>query len=615
MNEPIKPSLEKSDLEKARQELARKKKESQNRPPPKIEKSSPPSVKESDSKKINNTKANIFLIMGIIVVICVIAAIAYFAMQTSPDIRWYTSNPKAANFTISTAEELASLAQIVNGTWKKKPKRDNFAGKTITLSGNIDLSQYNNWMPIGNYSVDSNNIFSGTFNGSGYVISNLTINRPDIDRQGLFGRIDDGSVQNLGLAYVNIKGHNRIGAMAGVVNNGSNITNCYSTGSISGAASIGGIVGIITGNSRMSNSYSTAIVNGDAAVGGIAGGINGASSITHSYFTGTVSGNHGVGGVTGSALDSSNVTGSYSTAIVKGNEEVGGIAGQILSNSNVVYCYSSGTISGTQDRIGGVVGGVYKNSHVTNSYSTGIVIGREAVGGVTGGIYESRVTNSYSIGAINGNDVVGGVTGAVRSGVVSNCAALNSEVKSSANVGRVVSNAWNKFTLSNNVAYNGMTNSTGNTVWTNKGMAARDGADITTATIKRDGTIGGRFTTKNGWQVQNGNLPTLTLGEPISTPSHLRIKTETDCTNDEVWENSTCRTKTEKDICIETGNVWVNGECKTLKELETACLSEDKIWENNTCRVKPVVIQAEQANQEEAFTDMAVDGQGKQDDE
>ena len=565
------------------------------------------------SKKINKTKSNVFLIMGIIGVIGVIAVIVYFAIQPSPSLLWYTTDPKATNFTISTAEELANLAKIVNGTWGKKPKRDNFYGKTITLAGNIDLSQYSNWVPIGNYSVDSINIFSGTFNGSGHVISNLTINRSD-DRQGLFGRIENGNVQNLGLDNVNIKGQNRVGAVAGVIN-GSKIIDCYSIGNISGTASIGGIVGTIAGNGNVSSSYSTAIVNGDAAVGGIAGGIIGVSSITNSYFTGTVSGNHGVGGVAGSAVDTSSVTGSYSTATVNGNEEVGGVVGQILSNSNIAYCYSTGTISGAQDRIGGIVGGVYKNSSVTNSYSTGTVTGREAVGGVAGGIYESRITNSYSIGAINGNDVVAGVTGAVRSGVVINCAALNPEVKSNINVGRVVSNAWNKFTLSNNVAYIGMINKAGNTKWVNKGMATRDGLDITIAAIQNDGTIGGRFTTANGWKVKNGNLPTLTSGGAASTPSHLRTKAKTDCTSDEVWENSTCRAKTEEEVCIETGYVWANGECKTLKELETACLAEDKIWENNTCKVKTVVIQQEHANPKEVFTNIKVDGQEEQDDE
>jgi hypothetical protein len=51
MSETTKPPLEKSDLEKARQELARKKKELQNRPLPKIEESLPQPVTKPASKK------------------------------------------------------------------------------------------------------------------------------------------------------------------------------------------------------------------------------------------------------------------------------------------------------------------------------------------------------------------------------------------------------------------------------------------------------------------------------------------------------------------------------------------------------------------------------------
>jgi hypothetical protein len=312
------------------------------------------------------------------------------------DFRWYTSNPKVTNFTISTAEELASLAQIVNGTWGKKPKRDNFAGKTITLAKNIDLSQNNNWVPIGNHFADSNNVFSGTFNGGGYVINNLTINRPDADIQGLFGYIDGGKVQNLGLDNINIIGRDSVGSVVGVVNKGSSITNCYSIGLVNGTSMVGGVAGAITGNSSLANSYSTGKVSGDDGVGGLAGMVRDNSSVTH----------------------------SYSAATVSGRTVIGGVAGAITGNS-----------------------------------------------------------------------------------AVANCAALNPEVKGNVEAGRVVSNAWNGFTFSNNVAYNGMINNAGNTVWNNKGMAARDGADITIATIKRDGTIGGRFTTKNGWKVQNGSLP------------------------------------------------------------------------------------------------------------
>jgi hypothetical protein len=38
------------------------------------------------------------------------------AKTGTPDTRWYSQNPNLSHYTISTADELAGLAQIVNGT-------------------------------------------------------------------------------------------------------------------------------------------------------------------------------------------------------------------------------------------------------------------------------------------------------------------------------------------------------------------------------------------------------------------------------------------------------------------------------------------------------------------
>ena len=464
--------------------------------------------------------------IGLIGAIFIGAIITFLATRPPPSLRWYTSNLKSANFTISTAEELAWLAQIVNGTLeRKKPERDNFAGKTINLVGNIDLSQYENWVPIGNHSKDSNSIFSGTFNGNGHVISGLTINRPDADRQGLFGRIDEGKALNLGLDKVNIKGYDRVGAVAGVVNKGGSVVNCYSIGKINGNAMVGGVAGTIVGNSNISNSYSTAEVNGNAAVGGITGGINRNSSIANSYFAGIVNGRHAVGGIAGSILDNSNVVGSYSTGAVSGNEEIGGIAGQILTNSSVSNSYSIGAVNGS-DKVGGITGSVYTKSLVTNSYSMGVISGTlDRVGGVAGDVFESRIFGSYSTAAISGREDVGGVAGVVRTGTVDNCAALNSEVKGSKNIGRVFGNIRGRNIFSNNIAYSDMLSNDGNAKWRNKGAVAKDGLDIKIDAVNSDGALGERFLGNNGWSTQNGSLPG--IGAAVPMPGHLTPKQET----------------------------------------------------------------------------------------
>ena len=55
------------------------------------------------------------------------------------DTTWYTEAEEGTtDFIISTSEQLAGLAEIVNGT-TVTVKRDDFTGKTITLSNDINL--------------------------------------------------------------------------------------------------------------------------------------------------------------------------------------------------------------------------------------------------------------------------------------------------------------------------------------------------------------------------------------------------------------------------------------------------------------------------------------------
>ena len=73
---------------------------------------------------------------------------------------WY--NDTDTEFTLTTAEQLAGLAQIViNG--------NNFSGKTIKLGNDIDLAG-KNWTPIGGDTKS----FNGTFDGGEFSVNNMT---------------------------------------------------------------------------------------------------------------------------------------------------------------------------------------------------------------------------------------------------------------------------------------------------------------------------------------------------------------------------------------------------------------------------------------------------------
>ena len=128
----------------------------------------------------------------------------------SADTSWYTSAPDASEYHISTAEQLAGLAQLVN----TDPGTTNFAGKTFYLENDLDLSGHE-WISIGtvlggDYPEYS---FCGVFDGQGHVISNLYSHESYIEgadeshnllRNALFGSVYNGEVKNLGVANAEI---------------------------------------------------------------------------------------------------------------------------------------------------------------------------------------------------------------------------------------------------------------------------------------------------------------------------------------------------------------------------------------------------------------------------
>ena len=152
---------------------------------------------------------------------------------------------------IANAETLAKLAELVNsGTTCE--------GKTIILTEDIDLSAYSTgegWTPIGK---DYSHSFKGTFDGQGHKISNLYINRPNANYQGLFGLATD-TIKNVGVENCNVTGESYVGGLVGDA--AGTTTNSYATGNVVGDEYVGGLVGDTGGS--ITNSYATGNVTGD----------------------------------------------------------------------------------------------------------------------------------------------------------------------------------------------------------------------------------------------------------------------------------------------------------------------------------------------------------------
>ena len=254
----------------------------------------------------------------------------------SADTSWYVGHETDTEYHITTAEQLAGLAQLVNAD----PGTTNFAGKTFYLENDLDLSGHE-WISIGtvlggDYPEYS---FCGVFDGQNHVISNLYSHESYIEgadeshnllRNALFGSVYNGEVKNLGVANAEIWIDPKDDSAAGkgiLVDwmGKSKITNCWTSGSIySGTKTeknIGGIVGITMQGCTISGCYSTATLTGNFTnskgfytepnpadwpcdtIGGIVGArFDGSLTVTDCWFDGKIVVNSiqaAVGGIVG----------------------------------------------------------------------------------------------------------------------------------------------------------------------------------------------------------------------------------------------------------------------------------------------------------------------------
>ena len=266
-------------------------------------------------------------------------------------------------YPILTAEDLKKFADAVNGgastlCAKLMNDIDLNPGTTFNISdGTYSGNTPTEWTPMGTKDYP----YCGTFDGAGYKISGLYVNRI-ANYSGLFGycaAATDGKtpvIKNLS-----------------VDNSSIIVTHIFSTG---------GIVGYIS-DGTISNCSSSAYVCNDgsnAYVGGIAGeAVN--STISTCSNSSTVTSYLRAGGIDGYGIRNT-ISECYNTGEVKvydkGSSYVGGISG-LEANSSLINVYNTGNIylyydsfSGTQFG-GGSIGGIagFGGCYIANGYNTG----------------------------------------------------------------------------------------------------------------------------------------------------------------------------------------------------------------------------------------------------
>ena len=272
----------------------------------------------------------------------------------------YIYDIKSNTCTVSSAEGLEQFAaEIIAGNVA--------ANATIVLGDDIDLNDLtrsrtlaSNWTPVGTEEAP----FTGTFDGNGYTIKNLTLVESEAKEGkayiGFFGYAKNATIKNVTFENVTInipcldidhsQGH--IGAVAGSLEGTSTIENVTVKGDI--------------------QVYATQDANGASRVAVVAGG--------NSFGDVTMKNVHVIAN-----------EGSY----LKANNNTGALAGQLQGKSVFENCSSNIDVTVNKFFAGGIIGlaagdQLFKNCHTTGNIA--VVAGRAGrahdhyrVGGIAGG--------------------------------------------------------------------------------------------------------------------------------------------------------------------------------------------------------------------------------------
>ncbi len=206
--------------------------------------------------------------------------------------------------------------------------------KHFTQTADIDASETSEinagsgFMPIGREDLP----FQGVYDGQGYKITNLNINRPTSDYIGLFGRTWTATISNLSIKDGCFVGSNYVGSIVGSADYYSEINQSSSTSIVNGGDCVGGLIGKVQSNSQLHFSSASGPVTGILHVGGLVGEADDFIEISNSYALGNVTGNVNIGGLIGCLNNFSYVSDSYAVGNVAGNDYVGGLLGRGTSN-------------------------------------------------------------------------------------------------------------------------------------------------------------------------------------------------------------------------------------------------------------------------------------------
>lgn len=334
---------------------------------------------------------------------------------------------------VATAEQMNQVREQLDGHY--------------VLSADVDLASLGSFDPIGTFEPKSEKeedaetpsdaaAFSGTFDGAGHKISNVTISSKYQNGVGLFGCISGESAELKDLTVENIvvpSSQMYVGGIVGYAN-GKELNGLTLTGksSVTGHFLVGGVVGASHVDIKNCKASATVILSGDNTQGAglIVGGAEDCN-VESCEATGAVeakgTGCYSIGGLAGCFHNSEyakNCTADSVTITAGENcSLVGGLAGHAGTQSGdatqITGCKAENiTIQAadTANRIGGIVGGgFYLNAYskyypqptmydVVNCTASGKIDGGKFVGSIAGYVHNNSIVKDCTDQVVvNGN--------------------------------------------------------------------------------------------------------------------------------------------------------------------------------------------------------------------
>jgi hypothetical protein len=361
---------------------------------------------------------------------------------------------KESPWRIKTRAQLSSLTNYIGSAGADKFfQLENdiiFTEEDFTPSGAF----YNNgagWVPIGHRRI-SNRMFSGHFDGRGYVVRNLEVYRPNSADVGLFGFTQNATISNLRVEGISITGATNVAGLAGAANS-SIFSNCFASGTVTGAKTVAGL----TGYAQESHFFRS---GADCTI---------YASLVSNNFTDTSAAGGVIAYAEDTLLEDCYAMGSLVCSTIafggrtSGTAYAGGLVGYLHSGSIFASMAKNKVALSTADAdfsgdgyAGGLVGYIHLST-VEDSYATGFVeantvpqshtspasgMGRGYVGGLCGFSLSSSVLTSYAAGSCN---VISSATSAYAGGLVG--ASSFSQIGSSVALGKAVESHSDAFPI------------------------------------------------------------------------------------------------------------------------------------------------------------------------